>query len=288
MKNFKNKIGHIVFIAIAMLAFTALTLKAAIPVEQLSQGVAFLRENNSDQSKYGTGFFVKHGEKLYLVTAFHVAVFLTNQSWVTIASTNGRPFTFQLKDLIPQKNPFKLSFYPPKESIKWIAHPIADVAVLCLDPNKHFIDDHLAGHVFASSWIERSKEAPARALTLTVIGFPFHLGVSEYFSPLSRETKTASGLLEMPWGEGDNKKISPFFITQDPSIGGFSGAPLFDTRLPYSSATAIINLKMGSGPRIVGLVHGTLSDSTGGKMGAIVPAFLILETLEQENTLSKQ
>jgi len=286
MKNCKNKSAHVVLIAIAILAFTSLTIKAAIPIERLSQGVVFLRENNSDQSKYGTGFFVKHGEKLYLVTASHVSVSLTNQSMVTIASTNGRPFTFQLKDLIPQKDPFKLSFYPPKESLKWITHPIADVAVLCLNPSKQFFDDHLAGHVLPSSYLERNKEAPPRSLTLTVIGFPLQLGASEYFSPISRETKTASGLLEIP--RFDNKVISPFFITQDPSIGGFSGAPLFDTRLPYSTATTALQIEVGGEPRIVGLVHGTLSDSTGGKMGAIVPAFLILETLDQDNTLSKQ
>jgi hypothetical protein len=45
-------------------------------------------------------------------------------------------------------------------------------------------------------------------------------------------------------------------------------------------------IEMGVEPRIVGLVHGTLSDSTGGKMGAIVPSFLILETLEQVGTAS--
>lgn len=32
---------------------------------------------------------------------------------------------------------------------------------------------------------------------------------------------------------------------------------------------------------VVGLVHGTLSDDTGGKMGAIVPSYYILEAIEQ-------
>ena len=75
--------------------------------------------------------------------------------------------------------------------------------------------------------------------------------------------------------------MSTFFITQDLSIGGFSGAPVFDTRLPYSSENVGLFVQVGSEPRIVGLVHGTLSENTGGKLGATVPSFVILQVLEQ-------
>lgn len=33
--------------------------------------------------------------------------------------------------------------------------------------------------------------------------------------------------------------------------------------------------------RCVGLVHGTVSDNTGGKMAAVVPSFFILQTLRK-------
>jgi len=265
----------VVSTVIAILLLPAISTIASVPVEKLSPGVAFLRENNTPKARAGTGFFVNHSGTLYLVTAAHVSAILSDSSLATIATSNDRPFTFPLRDLISKNEP-----------LQWNIHSVADIAVLRLSPCKQFFDDHLSGHFFPSSWIERNKESPLRALTLTVVGFPLQLGVSEYFSPLSRETKTASGLLEMP--RFDNKIVSSFFISQDPSVGGFSGAPLFDTRLPYSTANTGIQVEMGLTPRIVGLVHGTLVDDTGGKLGAIVPAFLILEAIEKGNGPPKQ
>ena len=114
-------------------------------------------------------------------------------------------------------------------------------------------------------------------MTLTILGFPLKLGPSRYFFPISQETKAASGLVELP--RFDTKKPSVFFVTQDPIAGGFSGAPLFDTRLPFASESATLDFPSGAEPRIVGLMHGTLKDKTGAKFGAIVPSFLILEVL---------
>ncbi len=120
------------------------------------------------------------------------------------------------------------------------------------------------------------ESAPPRFLTLTVLGFPLALGVSGKFSPISRETKAASDLLTT--NRGDTKKPALFFVTQDPSIGGFSGAPVFDTGLPYSTEG---NMVLRSKTlQVVGIVHGTLSDDTGGKLGAVTPAYLLLELLQ--------
>ena len=70
-----------------------------------------------------------------------------------------------------------------------------------------------------------------------------------------------------------------YFITQDPSVGGFSGGPVFDRRLPYTDTGKMIIVS--GKPKLVGLVHGTLPDKTGGKFGAMVPGYLILETINK-------
>jgi hypothetical protein len=270
-----NKLGirRLVLLIGFALCVTALPALGALPVEKLAPAVAFLREEGANGNRSGTGFFIRSGDKLYLITASHVSSILSLGSTVTIATAHGSPFSFPLKDLVPRT-----------DKLAWVTHRDADVAILLLNPGLDFFNKYLRGHFMPSSWLERAKTGPLRALTLTVLGFPLQLGVSEYFSPISRETKAASGLLELP--RFDTKVISTFFVTQDPSVGGFSGAPVFDTRLPYSTEKVGMSIEMGVEPRIVGLVHGTLSDNTGGKMGAIVPSFLILETLEQAGTTS--
>jgi hypothetical protein len=140
-----------------------------------------------------------------------------------------------------------------------------------MTPNPEFIRKHLAGHFIPRDWIEEKEIAPERQKTITILGFPFRLGTRKVFSPISRDTQAASGLLEI--------KNTIFFITQDPSAGGFSGGPVFDRRLSYADASG---MHITSGlPKLVGLVHGVLFDKTGGKFAAIVPGYLILETIKK-------
>jgi hypothetical protein len=246
---------------------------AAVSIERLSASVAFLQKDDTKGSPSGTGFFLSSGSVLYLVTAWHVSQILSLSSPITVATAEGRPFTFPLKSLVPGA-----------AELKWLAHAHADVAALQISPAPDLLKDHLGGHFMPSSWLEAAKEAPLRSITLTVLGFPLQLGISRYFSPISRETRAASGLLELP--RFDTKVMSIFFVTQDPSVGGFSGAPVFDTRLPYSTENVGQVIQMGVEPRIVGLMHGTISDNTGGKFGAIVPSFVISEVLTQASPMS--
>jgi len=273
MTTYKTGFRCLLAAVVSLLCAAPLRVLGATPVEKLAPGVAFLRKDDAKESLAGTGFFIHSAETLYLVTASHVSNILSLASPITVATSAGRPFTFPLQSLVP-KSPAPV----------WVVHPRADVAALRVTPAPDFLKNHLAGHFMPSSWLERAKEAPLRAITVTVLGFPLQLGVSQYFSPISRETKAASGLLELP--RFDTKALSTFFVTQDPSVGGFSGAPVFDTGLPYSTENVGLSVRVGAEPRIVGLVHGTLSDNTGGKLGAIVPAFIILEVLEQARSES--
>ena len=118
--------------------------------------------------------------------------------------------------------------------------------------------------------------APARELPLTVIGFPLRLGTKGAFSPISRETKAASGLLQISMSPGSPP--ATVFVTQDPSVGGFSGAPIIDTGKSYPTESGGIQFRQGVF-KVYGMSIGTISDDTGGKLGVVVPSHFILEAM---------
>ena len=240
-------------------------------LENLSYTVVLLHSTKSDGTlTVGTGFFLATDLFLYIITAEHVAQTLTSQSQITIRTKEGKSLTFPLNDIVQDK-----------EGNNWPTHKEADVTILPLKDNEKLSTEEFKNRFLPISLILKDKAAPLRATTLTVIGFPLGLplviNTNDSFSPISRETKPASDLLILP--RFDTKKPAKFFLTQDPSIGGFSGAPIVDTGLPLQIDNAMY--LRPSMALVVGLVHGTLSDDTGGKMGAIVPSYYILETIEQ-------
>jgi hypothetical protein len=103
------------------------------------------------------------------------------------------------------------------------------------------------------------------------MGFPLGLESSTYFSPWSRQTHAASGLLEEPG------KNCVFFVLEDPSVGGYSGAPCFDTGIIKLGIATITS----SDTKCYGMVRATLSDNTGGKLAVVVPSFYIVELLNE-------
>lgn len=107
------------------------------------------------------------------------------------------------------------------------------------------------------------------------VGFPKGLGVGARFSPLTLQTFAASGLFSHR--RFDKAIDTPFFFLQDPSVGGYSGAPVYDVSIRNLGGAVVT----GEGTRCYGLVHGTLGDETGGKLSAVVPIQAVLELLTQ-------
>ena len=263
MKNKKNKIILAIFVCSIICFFSANSF--AQTIDELSSTVAFLSEKiTDDEMKYGTGFFVANGTKMYLVTAEHVAKFLTVNSTLTIRTTGDIPLSINFSDIVGSKT-----------NLNWSFHEEGDVGILPLSPNDNVIQQ-LEKHFIPISYIYSKNKSVSREVTLTILGFPLALGRQGSFSPISRETKPASGFLVL--NRFDNKKPATFFITQDPSIGGFSGAPVFDTKLPLQR-TSSLTIRSGK-PMIVGITHGTLNDTTGGKLGAITPSYQLKELIE--------
>jgi len=211
-------------------------------------------------STVGSAFFVSDEHNhLFLITAAHVASSLRGDSKAILRADLEKPVEIQLATLagsIPN----------------WHFHKTADVAVLLLSPPKE-IRPLLTEHFIPLEMLQPKQSAPSREIPLIVLGFPLGLGVEGSFSPISKQTLAASGLIELP-----TPKLSTYFLLQDPSVGGFSGAPVFDMRGAILSGRTIT--MRGGGPRVVGLVSSTISDRTGGKFGAVVPSFVILDAVK--------
>jgi hypothetical protein len=216
----------------------------------------------------GTGFLVTDSNSHFLVTASHVAKLMTTNSFVNLMGKKGEPVRLQLTQLSGKNSPNN-----------WIHHDEADVAVLELSPSPVIKNKHLQKRFLPMEIISSAREAPSRNLPLTVLGFPLGIGSSgKKFSPLTKQTHCASNLVKLKRADTPNQTI--FFLLEDPSIQGYSGGPVFDI--------SVYNLgkiqATGSGTKLWGLVHGTSSDRTGGKLAMVVPSYFILETIQKAVT----
>ena len=253
-------------VLMAVAAFAPVTI--ADQIEDLGNSVVFLLATpDAKLSDIGSGVLLTNNNVPFLATAEHVARKLSDSSLAVIRAKDGSALKIPFSKIIGAS-----------AGLSWRYHSSADLAILKLTPSADIMPQ-LTKRFLPTTILRSQESAPPRYLTLTVVGFPLALGVSGKFSPISRETKSASDLLITK--RGDTEKPALFFITQDPSTGGFSGAPVFDTGLPYSSdkAALVVRSKM---LQLVGIVHGTLSDKTGGKLGAITPAHLLLELFRKE------
>ena len=210
----------------------------------------------------GTAFLLSTDENLYLVIASHVAKQMTSNALAFLRGSKDEPIKFSLTDLagVGARN--------------WKLHPEADVAVLLLQPSPTVLATYLQKRFLPSYALEDTLKPPSRDLPLTVVGFPFGLGTEEHFSPLTQQTRASSGLLRL--NRFDNGVLSTFFICENPSIGGYSGAPCFDVSIYKLGAMT----STGNGTKCYGIMHGTLSDQTGGKLAAVVPSKFILDLIK--------
>lgn len=238
-------------------------------VDKAIRSVVFLSvpdKESQGKRHVGTGFLINTNNHLFIFTAAHVATLMSSESSVTFGDDNGQAHTVSITELVTANKP------------NWIFHPKADVAALHINSESEHLTI-LASRAILPGNVRGVLEAPARSQPLTTIGFPLGLGVSispgSKISPISKESKTASDLLTLP--RFDTKTPSEFFILDSPSVGGFSGAPVFVLPAVYSKGSSMV---FSSAMYCVGMVHGTIHDETGGKFAAIVPAAHIGELLQ--------
>lgn len=232
--------------------------KCEVLLKPIGQPTSFPKQIQS----VGTGFFVEDNNRLFLITANHIASFTSIRSRIVLKTNIDTPIEFPIASIVGS------------ESLNWFHHPTADASAIQILPHKEVLP-HLKEHFIPKVVLFPKFEAPSRDKPLTVLGFPLGLGLQGKFSPISKESKAASGLISFP--RADTKVVNDFFLLDSPSIGGFSGAPVFILPKAYTVNSGLV---FGNEFSCVGLVHGTLSDETGGKLCAVVPSQKIIECIE--------
>lgn len=248
------------FLVLIFLTMNFSSMGQIFTADQLSFSVINLRKEVSHNKEIvGTGSFIQARSGLYILTASHVAKNMDKTSKIVISDMENKPISFELSELT--------------DSINWIHHSIADMAILELNLNDEQQNNQFKGRFIPINMISNDKVALPRNIQLTTIGFPLGLGVVEYFSPLTFRTFASSGLITL--NRFDTGTPQTFIILENPSIGGYSGGPVYDLSI-YDQG----NIKTtGEGTIMHAIIHGTLSDDTGGKLAAVTPTFYLFDLL---------
>lgn len=240
-----------------------------IPLEVLTNCVVNLRQKIStdiDNEITGTGILVIKEGKMLLITAGHVAKEIKVDGYLILKGFNNIPIKVDIE---------KICTLTSNGDIPWIFHDVADIAGLKLE-----ISDIEKNTIFKERFLPienifSEKEVISRDLELTTIGFPNGLGAVGHFSPLTFRSYVSSGLITLP--RFDNGINCDFFVLENPGMGGYSGGPIFDLSVYRYGAMQCT----GKGTFLRGIMHGTISDKTGGKLAAVTPAFYAKELIDK-------
>jgi len=220
--------------------------------DHLSNVVCNIRIPLEDgKEETGTAIFIEKNMEPYLLTAAHIAKNINDKTYIILSDTKGTPTRILLNILLGGGT--------------FSTHTQADLAKVKIILNQDNTS-YLQNRCFPYNQIDVSDNSISKDVELTAIGFPLGLGITgTKFSPLTFRTYVASPSITLP--RFDNKTISDFIILELPSMGGYSGAPLFD--LGYLISGAMTTRKEKT--VLHGIIHGTISDPTGGKLAAITP-----------------
>lgn len=227
--------------------------------DEISNATVLLYQQTSDTtSKIGTGTIVYSNERYFLLTASHIAIILQNTSKIVFQLENNKPAIIDLHMLV--KRPV----------FDWHHHPVADISLLEIFPNNDIIKKLLKDYSFPFKQIASFKKLPAKEADLTFLGYPMLDLDMEYFSPLVFNGNLASGLITQKRYDTNTK--SSFFYLNVPSIEGCSGSGVyFSVKKGFYYGGKLTVL--------IGVVHGTKTDNTGGKLAAITPSYYIKDLL---------
>lgn len=218
--------------------------------------VCNFRTPSSDGTKVflGTGMFVTDESKAWIVTASHVAKNTNENTILALSDQESNCMTIYLKDLNKQ--------------LEWKNHDIADLAVFPIDITEEN-SVYLNNRCLSLDHINFKETYVSRDVELTSIGFPQGLGVGGKFSPLTFRSYASSALLSFE--RFDTHTLSDFFCLENPSVGGYSGCPVFD--LGYMVVGGMTTTKEKT--ICYGFMHGTLEDDTGGKLAVVTPSYYL-------------
>lgn len=216
--------------------------------------------DKSASASIGTGFLLASQTTVCLITASHVAKHAGDSSRVVLL-VGDVARSFALRELAP------------RGATSWVFHEAADVAALRLT-----VGGDLRLHVFSRQMVLTSEVAPQRDRPIWVFGFPRGLG-SATLQPVSQQYSRAS---EIERAKSDEFPVlADYYFLDRPSVQGYSGAPLFVVPGQFARGAGIVFRRDCA---LVGLMAGTLSDNTGGKLAAVVPPRFVAEIFDRAAT----
>ena len=247
-------------IAVGLLLVQTRVAALSQTTDELASCIVFLRQNvtGAAGANIGSGFLVQVNDAPFVVTAAQVARAVGPDWMLVLQGTDGKPATVRM-----HKPAWKFS----------TSHDVAVLLLNVVESQKSFV----LGRSLPVKVLSSRDLPPSRDVTLTVMGFPLGVGVEGYVSPLSLETKAASGFVTLP--RFDTNTLATFILLQHPSVGGLSGGPVFDTGLPNFGVGRQIVVRQGLS--VVGLIHGELTDRNVGKLAAVVPSNEITPLFDQ-------
>jgi hypothetical protein len=240
----------------------AQVVDSLLDLQKLSDLTVMLYQPTTDTSaETGSGTIINHNGRLYLLTASHVAKEMKNDAKILFRLGGDKP---EILDLLR---------ITPKNALEWKHHPTADIALIELIPSNERQRDRLNRNSFPSNSVNWGKNLPQRDADLTFLGYPVIDMDLEHFSPLVFTGYLSSGLITQK--RYDTKTKCNFFYLNVPSIQGCSGSGVY-----YSVKKA--GYYFGEKKTwMIGIVHGTQGDNTGGKLAAVTPSYYIFELLEK-------
>lgn len=225
--------------------------------DELFKVVCFIKiQRDESNIVFGSGTIVSD-DVVFLLTAAHVAKSINSTTKMVVEFNNSEPFQLDLMNLI--------------DNNKWIYHSGADIAVVKLNVKPY--NEIFRERCFPLDHVNIGEECVSRDCQLTVVGFPSGLGVDGKFSPLTFRSYAASSFLTLQ--RADCEENSVFFCLENPSMGGYSGGPVFD--MGYEIVGSLRTAKEKT--VLHGIVHGTMSDNTGGKIALITPMFYLKDLI---------
>ncbi len=192
----KTKIT-VLFVLLSFFTLIAPGKSQTIPVENLARVIVFVRlqsqayeikggeryevwykkqaEKNVYEpkliNKSGTAFIIRYEAHDYIVTAKHVAEFLSNDAELVMNLPTGKTISVTFRSMEESKK------FP---GAKWFVHPSADIALHPIVSPQKIDHDHIP-----SNEIPKTDEPISLLSTMYVVGFPFGLGVHDRLNPVA-------------------------------------------------------------------------------------------------------
>ncbi|WP_462250676.1 serine protease family protein [Ferruginibacter sp.] len=208
----------------------------------------------------GTASVISDSNKYYLLTASHVSDSIKGNCIIIFRVANDKPIA------IP------LSKFVGKNKSAWVKHIEADLSFIEIYPYDTGSDNRLREWSFPINQISDKREAISRDFDVVSIGFPLIDMIGTHFSPLTFNSYFSSGLLTLK--RADTKTLSTFQVLENPSVQGYSGGPVF---VGVKKDGVVVGPKQ---TQLAGIVHGTFSDNTGGKIAMITPSYYVLDLIK--------